>query len=97
MRNQGPTAYPVACIPQAWAAGALPAALAACLGLGFDHVAHAVTFNHPVLPAFLQRLHLKNLAIGEATIDIVLHRAEAGAVGMAVTARRGDIHAVMTS
>ncbi|HUC17343.1 MAG TPA: amylo-alpha-1,6-glucosidase [Acetobacteraceae bacterium] len=97
MRNQGPTAYPVACIPQAWAAGALPAALAACLGLGFDHVARAVTFSHPVLPAFLQRLHLKNLAIGDATIDIVLRRAEAGAVGMAVTARRGDIHAVMTS
>ena len=97
MRHQGPTDYPVACSPQAWAAGSLPAALAACLGLGFDQAARAVTFDHPVLPAFLERLHLRNLAIGDAAIDIVLHRAEAGAVAMAVTARRGDIRAVMTS
>ncbi len=97
MRNQGPTAYPVACSPQAWAAGALPAALAACLGLGFDPAARIVSFDRPVLPAGLTRLHLRNLAIGEAAIDIVLHRAEAGAVAMAVTARRGDIRAMMTS
>ena len=97
MRHQGPTDYPVACSPQAWAAGSLPAALAACLGLGFDQAARAVTFDHPVLPSFLERLHLRNLAIGDAAIDILLHRAEAGAVAMAVTARRGDIRAVMTS
>ncbi len=35
-RGQGPTLYPVACSPQAWAATALHAALAACLGLRFD-------------------------------------------------------------
>jgi hypothetical protein len=40
---------------------------------------------------------LRNLAIGDATIDIVLHRGEAGAVAMAVTGRRGDIRATMTS
>ncbi len=97
MRHQGPTAYPVACSPQAWAAAALPAALSACLGIGFDPAHRTVTFDRPVLPAGVGRLHLKNLAIGDATIDIVLHRAEAGAIAMAVTARRGDIRAMMTS
>ena len=97
MRNQAPTGYPVACSPQAWAAGALPACLAACLGIGFDPARRAVTFSRPVLPNFIGWLKLKNLAIGDATIDIILHRAEAGAVAMAVLGRRGEIQATMTS
>ncbi len=97
MRNQGPTGYPVACAPQAWAAAALPACLAACIGITFDPEARAVSFTNPFLPAFLGRLNLRNLSIGEATIDIVLHRVEGGAVAMAVTGRSGDIRATMTS
>jgi glycogen debranching enzyme len=97
MRNQAPTGYPVACSPQAWAAGALPASLAACLGIGFDPGRRAVTFCRPVLPDFIGWLKLKGLTIGDATIDIILHRAEAGAVAMAVLGRRGDIEASMTS
>jgi glycogen debranching enzyme len=97
MRNQAPTGYPVACSPQAWAAGALPACLAACLGIGFDPDRRAVTFCRPVLPDFVGWLKLKNLIVGDATIDIILHRAEAGAVAMAVLGRQGDIKATMTS
>jgi glycogen debranching enzyme len=97
MRNQGPTGYPVACAPQAWAAGALPACLAACLGVGFDTARATVTFTSPVLPDFMHWIKLRNLAMGDATIDIVLHRTETGAVAMAVTGRRGDIRATMTS
>jgi glycogen debranching enzyme len=96
MRNQGPTSYPVACSPQAWAAAALPACLAACLGLSFNPAERTVTFTDPVLPDFLDRLKLRNVTLNGATIDIVLHRAEAGAVAMAVTGRRGDIHARLT-
>ncbi len=96
MRNQGPTGYPLACSPQAWAAAALPGALAACLGLGFDPAERAVIFDHPVLPDFLTWLHLKNLTLGNGAIDIMLHRAGGAAVAMAVTARCGDIRATMT-
>ncbi|MGH7056388.1 MAG: amylo-alpha-1,6-glucosidase [Acetobacteraceae bacterium] len=95
MRNQGPTGYPLACAPQAWAAAALPGALAACLGLGFDPANGMVTLDHPMLPDFLTYLHLGNLSLGNASIDIMLHRADRNAIGMAVTARRGDIHALM--
>ena len=56
-----------------------------------------MTFTNPVLPDFLGWIKLKNLAIGDAAIDIILHRAEQGAVAMAVTGRRGDIRASMTS
>src|SRR5690606_17822665 len=36
MRGQGPTLYPVACSPQAWAAAAPIGLIATCLGLSFD-------------------------------------------------------------
>ncbi|HUZ62538.1 MAG TPA: amylo-alpha-1,6-glucosidase [Acetobacteraceae bacterium] len=94
--GQGPTAYPVACAPQAWAAGALPALLDSCLGLRFDPAGRTVTFDHPVLPEFLDRLHIRGLALGDARIDVELRRAN-GAVAMGVTGRGGDIRAVMVS
>ncbi|MGH7119001.1 MAG: amylo-alpha-1,6-glucosidase [Acetobacteraceae bacterium] len=96
MRNQGPTGYPLACSPQAWAAAALPGALGACLGLGFHPGERSVIFNHPVLPDFITWLHLKNLTLGSGAIDIVLHRVGRTTVAMGVTARRGDIRATMT-
>jgi glycogen debranching enzyme len=97
MRRQGPTAYPVACAPQAWAAGALPACLAACLGVRFDPARRTVMFCNPVLPEFINKLKLQNLSIGNASIDITLYRGDAGSVAMAVTGRTGDIYATMTS
>src|SRR3546814_13558099 len=36
-QRKGPTAYPVACAPQAWATVPPPALLQASPGLGFDH------------------------------------------------------------
>jgi glycogen debranching enzyme len=54
-RSQGPTFYPVACAPQAWAAAAPLSMIQSCLGLTFNPVALQVLFNEPVLPAFLDK------------------------------------------
>ena len=40
----GPTLYPVACAPQAWAAGAVFMLLQACLGLHVNGTARQVSF-----------------------------------------------------
>jgi glycogen debranching enzyme len=93
-RGQGPTFYPVACSPQAWAAVAPLGLLAACLGIAFDPAARAVRFDDPVLPAFAERVILRNLAIGDARIDVRLQGAGPMA-GMQVLSRTGDIKAVM--
>jgi glycogen debranching enzyme len=95
-RAQGPTFYPVACSPQAWAATALHATLAACLGLSFNPVAGEVVFDRPRLPAFLDVVTLHNLALGEARISVVLRRS-GDEVAMNVLRRTGDIHAVLRS
>ncbi len=95
-RGQGPTFYPVACSPQAWAATALHAALGASLGLGFDPAKQSVVFDRPRLPEFLTEVTLHNLALGDAKISVVLRRM-GSEVAMNVKQRTGIIHAVMRS
>jgi glycogen debranching enzyme len=95
-RGQGPTFYPVACTPQAWAATAPLSLLQSCLGLSFDPGSRSVIFDQPTLPRFLDRLILRRLAIGDAWIDVMLRR-RGEEVAMSVLGRSGDIRAVMTS
>jgi glycogen debranching enzyme len=93
--GQGPTAYPVACAPQAWAAAAPIGLLGACLGIGFDPAARMVRLVRPVLPAGLDRVTLRGLALGGARIDVSLRRAAGASVAMSVSGRSGDIGAVL--
>ena len=93
--EQAPTAYPVACAPQAWAAAAPLGVLAACLGLGFDPAMRTVRLDRPVLPSSLDRVALRGLSLGEARIDLRLQRMPDGSVAMGVTGRRGDIRAAL--
>ena len=95
-RGQGPTFYPVACLPQAWAATAMHAALGACLGLRFDPAERSVIFDRPRLPEFLSEVTLHNLVLGEARISVVLRRM-GNEVAMNVLERTGTIHAVLRS
>ncbi len=95
-RGSGPTFYPVACSPQAWAATALHASLGACLGLSFRPEECSVVFDRPQLPAFLQEVRLHHLRLGEASISVMLRRM-GSEVAMNVLSRSGKIHAVLRS
>jgi glycogen debranching enzyme len=95
-RSQGPTFYPVACSPQAWAATAPLALLRTCLGLGFDPVSRSVTFDRPVLPAFLNQVILRGLALGDARVDVALRRTDSE-VAVNVVRRKGDIKVSTTT
>jgi len=94
--GQGPTSYPVACTPQAWAAAAIPAFVQACLGLSFDPAARSVRFDHPDLPAFLDSLTLRNISLGDAHVSVLISRTP-GEVSVSVIEREGDIHVVTTT
>jgi glycogen debranching enzyme len=96
MRSQGPTFYPVACSPQAWSATAPIALLRSCLGLGFEPETGSVTFNRPVLPAFLDEVVLRGLSLGAARVDVALQRA-GDEVAVHVVRREGDIRVLTTS
>ena len=94
--GRGPTFYPVACSPQAWAAVAPLSLIQSCLGLGFDPAARQIAFEHPVLPAFLDEVTLRRLAVGDAAVDVTLRRTGAE-VAMNVLARAGDVRVVTRS
>ena len=94
--GQGPTSYPVACTPQAWAAATIPAFVQASLGLSFDPDARIVRFNHPDLPAFIDSLTLRNLSLGDAWVSVLIRRTP-GEVSLTVLQREGDIHVVTTN
>ena len=87
--NRGPTSYPVACVPQAWAAGALFAQLAACLGLELDHHSNEIRFRNPVLPASLEEVRLRNLRLGTSRVDVALHKYGED-VTASIVGRKGD-------
>jgi glycogen debranching enzyme len=72
--HRGPTAYPVACSPQAWAAATPFALVGACLGLEFDHERDTIRFNDPVLPAFLDEIVIRKLRFGQSCFDVRVYR-----------------------
>lgn len=72
--GEGPTLYPVACAPQAWAAGSVFLLLQACLGLSIHGAEERIRFSSPTLPEFLKEVHIENLRVGKATVDLLLQR-----------------------
>jgi glycogen debranching enzyme len=87
--GKGPTLYPVACSPQAWASAAPLALLQACLGLCFDARAEQICFSRPTLPDFVDRVVIRSLSLGEARVDILLQR-HASDVSVEVLRRIGN-------
>ena len=74
----GPTLYPSACSPQAWAAGAVFLLLQACLGLTIRASEATIYFFYPRLPESLQTTSIHGLRVGQSSIDLEIHRSEEG-------------------
>jgi glycogen debranching enzyme len=89
-RNRGPTRYPVACTPQAWASAAPFCLLQAALGLEIDPVAAELRLRHPSLPKFLKEVIVRDLQVGDGSVDIAVRREEKG-VAVSVLRARGPI------
>lgn len=68
-QNVYPVPYPVACRPQAWAAGTTLLLLQMYLGIYPDAGQHRVTLD-PALPGWLSEVRVSNLHIGQATLDL---------------------------
>ena len=88
--TSGPTLYPVACAPQAWAAGAVFLLLRACLGMTVRAIERQICFDHPMLPPGLEQVQIDNLKVVDASVDLLIRRQDAG-VAVEVLRRRGEI------
>ncbi len=72
--NEGPTLYPVACSPQAWASAAPFIILEGCLGISIQSDRGRITFDRPFLPEGIPQLSIRNLRCGKVLVDLFLER-----------------------
>jgi glycogen debranching enzyme len=90
-RGRGPTLYPVACSPQAWASGAPFLMLQACLGLEFDPQGREIRLRRPSLPDFLDEVAIINLSLNDASVDLTLRRELDNEVSVRIGRKVGNI------
>ena len=97
--DEGPTHYPVACSPQAWASGAVFALLEAVTGMGIGRDEASgrvqVQLRHPVLPRRINSLEISGLRLGDEEIDLQLHRGEHD-VGVLVRRRTSGVDVLIS-
>lgn len=74
MTGEAPIAYPVACLPQAWAAGSVFLMLQAALGVKVDAIEGVVEIDDPVLPSGIDRLNVTNLQVGDGVVDLAFQQ-----------------------
>jgi glycogen debranching enzyme len=89
-KQRGPTLYPVACAPQAWASATPFTLLEAALGLEFDAQRGEIRLRNPRLPAFLNEVILRELQLGPSSVDLRVRR-HGDDVSLEVLRRRGQI------
>ncbi len=94
-RDAAPVPYPVACRPQAWAAGAVFLLLEAALGLETDALHRRIIFREPQLPSWLASLEIRNLRVGDARLDLNVLRGKHGG-SVEILRREGEVEVVET-
>ncbi|MEA2840019.1 MAG: hypothetical protein QOF41_1349 [Methylobacteriaceae bacterium] len=79
-RGDAPVAYPVACLPQAWASGSLFMLLQAALGISISAWREEIRIHDPRLPTGIESLEIRNLAVGKKVVNLTFQRVGAGVV-----------------
>jgi len=91
-----PVPYPVACQPQAWAAGAIPYLVTSGLGIVPDALGRRLRVRRPSLPRWLNRVEVRGLRVADARVDLLFERAGAGEQVVLTDARiEGDVEVVL--
>jgi glycogen debranching enzyme len=89
-----PIRFPVACHPQAWAAGSVPYLLQALLGLQADGFSDRLNVVRPMLPHDVDRLEIRKLPLAGSHVSLRFTRTEDGACAVE-TVESGEIEVVV--
>jgi glycogen debranching enzyme len=90
-------AYPVACIPQAWAAAAPFMLLQAMLGISAHAPENRLTVDRPRLPDLLSSVELRDIRVGRSKVSLAVRRAESGSTGFSLIEPHGDVRVIMSA
>ncbi|HSV47224.1 MAG TPA: amylo-alpha-1,6-glucosidase, partial [Ramlibacter sp.] len=91
----GPTLYPVACSPQAWAAASVFGGLQACLGLDVQ-AGGEIRLQRPELPEFIDWLRISRLGAPGPSCDLLLQRYR-GNVGVEVLRKDPNVQVTVVA
>ena len=69
-----PVHYPVSCSPQAWASGAMVLMLMSVLGIRPSALRKELNIVNPMLPPWLDHLHIRNLHVGKSRVGLEFRR-----------------------
>ena len=88
--GEGPVPYPVACSPQSWSAASVFLLLQATLGMKIDAMTARISFVRPALPEFLEEIRIKNLKVGNGSVDLLV-RGSARSATVEIERRNGPV------
>jgi len=96
--GEPPVAYPVACMPQAWAAGSVFMLLQAALGVEIDAPAGQLSVTAPRMPRGISSVEIGRLWLPGGSTALKFREQEGGAVATAANlpdgfVLRGDVRA----
>lgn len=89
-----PVPYPVACVPQAWSAGAPFSFLQTMLGLRANAPAQTLELIQPELPEWLEKVVVRDMRVGNAVVDLHVYRS-GGSTGVEVVRKSDDLNVVI--
>jgi glycogen debranching enzyme len=90
-----PVPYPVACSPQAWSAATSLSLLQTMLGMHADAARDVLELDRPHLPAWLGKVTVHELRVGERTVDLLFHRWRGNTTSAEVLRRDGPLELVI--
>ena len=91
--GEGPTLYPVACSPQAWAAASVFMLLGACLGISISAAPPQIHFQRAFLPESVPEIQITNLKVGNAAVDLAVSRYKQN-VSINIMRREGAVEII---
>jgi glycogen debranching enzyme len=90
-----PVRFPVACHPQAWAAGSVPYLMEAMLGLSPNAFEKRLSVVRPLLPDFVNNIELRDLTVGAARVSLRFERTPEDTTAVTVLHTEGELDVVV--
>jgi glycogen debranching enzyme len=88
--------YPVACIPQAWAAAAPFMLLQALLGISAHAPENRLTVDQPQLPGWLSGVDIRDIRVGRSKVSLAF-RQTGSSTGFSLLEQQGNVRVIMST
>ncbi len=96
MESTRPIDYPVSCSPQAWSTGSMFQMIKACINFQLETFDSKIRIVEPSFPDWLERVIIKNLRVGKASIDLSF-QSRNGQTSCQLLKKNGNLKVIVES